>query len=247
MLSRLMTRREQLLSLVAASSIILGALSLMYYGAQPPIEPEEISEASRDDVPPVAGASEAPAAVPEAAVPTPAISEPARLVVAAMGGVRRPGLHKVKPGTRVGHLIDKAGGTTDGANTDDIDLAALLIDGTTLTIPEQSSADKNRNSLHLSGRSPTAGPNPPQYLLSAKQSNMYNATPSHSAPGVVASGLLDINTASSQALDKLPSIGPALAARIIEHRPFTSVEQLDNVPGIGVKTLAKLRPHVCVR
>ena len=60
--------------------------------------------------------------------------------------------------------------------------------------------------------------------------------------------LIDINTASPAELEALPGIGPALAARIAAHRaargPFRSVEELREVPGIGEKTLAALRPLV---
>ena len=52
---------------------------------------------------------------------------------------------------------------------------------------------------------------------------------------------VNINTATSEQLQTLPSIGPVLAGRIIayrtEHDGFRSVGELTNVPGIGEKTL----------
>lgn len=61
---------------------------------------------------------------------------------------------------------------------------------------------------------------------------------------------VDINSASSEELQTVPGLGPALAQRIIdfreEHGPFERVEDLLNVRGIGVKTLERLRPHVKV-
>jgi competence protein ComEA len=63
-------------------------------------------------------------------------------------------------------------------------------------------------------------------------------------------GRLNINIATAAELELLPDVGPALAKRIIEYRrahgAFKTVEDLDNVPGIGPKTLEKLRPLVCV-
>jgi competence protein ComEA len=54
---------------------------------------------------------------------------------------------------------------------------------------------------------------------------------------------IDVNRASTDELERLPRIGPALAARIVAHRPFASVDELTRVPGIGPRTLEGLRAH----
>jgi competence protein ComEA len=62
---------------------------------------------------------------------------------------------------------------------------------------------------------------------------------------------LDVNRATAQEFDQLPGIGPALAQRILDHRrthgPFTVVEDLSLVKGIGSKKLDRLRELVTVR
>jgi competence protein ComEA len=58
---------------------------------------------------------------------------------------------------------------------------------------------------------------------------------------------IDVNRASAEDLQRLPGVGPVMAARIITERqkkPFASVEELRRVSGIGPKTLEKLRPYV---
>ncbi len=69
-------------------------------------------------------------------------------------------------------------------------------------------------------------------------------------PGSVVDGKVNINTADEAALDTLPRVGPAMAARIIAWREangrFTAVEDLMSVTGIGDKTFEGLRDLVTV-
>ena len=61
---------------------------------------------------------------------------------------------------------------------------------------------------------------------------------------------ININTATVEELDLLPDIGPSRAKAIIDYRteygPFTSVDDLLYVSGIGEKILAKIRPYITV-
>jgi len=59
---------------------------------------------------------------------------------------------------------------------------------------------------------------------------------------------LNINKATARELERLPGVGPALAARIVEHRarygPFRRVEHLLAVRGVGEQRFRELRPHL---
>ncbi len=66
---------------------------------------------------------------------------------------------------------------------------------------------------------------------------------------VMASGKININTATVEELQTLPEIGPKTADAIVKYRekhPFKSVDELIEVKGIGEKTLEKLKPLVTV-
>lgn len=55
---------------------------------------------------------------------------------------------------------------------------------------------------------------------------------------------ISINSAAADELDELPGVGPVMASRIIEERPYSRLEELLRVKGIGEKTLDRLRAHV---
>jgi len=57
---------------------------------------------------------------------------------------------------------------------------------------------------------------------------------------------LDLNSAEPEQLERLPRVGPVLAARIVAARPYTQVDDLLRVRGIGPVTLAALRPRLQV-
>ncbi|WP_288804599.1 helix-hairpin-helix domain-containing protein [uncultured Bifidobacterium sp.] len=89
---------------------------------------------------------------------------------------------------------------------------------------------------------------------SAEKAGNVPAAPSSSASSGTAdqAGRVNLNSASQQDLENVKGIGPVKAAKILEHRRviggrYTSVDQLLDVPGIGAKTLARLRPYLVAR
>ncbi|MCS7244989.1 MAG: ComEA family DNA-binding protein [candidate division WOR-3 bacterium] len=57
---------------------------------------------------------------------------------------------------------------------------------------------------------------------------------------------ININTASYEELLDIPGIGPTLAKRIIENRPYRSIEELKKVKGIGDKKLEKIKNYITI-
>ncbi|ANE22745.1 hypothetical protein AAY81_05980 [Denitrobacterium detoxificans] len=165
---------------------------------------------------------EAPAGDPAGEAPAEP-DEAARVVVYVSGCVVAPGVYDFPEGTRVGACIDAAGGFTDEANCDALNLARVVQDGEQLLVPAAGSPGAPSGSSGSSSVSP--------------------------APGAVG-GLVNINTASAAELETLSGVGASTAKKIVANReeegPFKSKEDLKRVPGIGEKKYASLADSICV-
>lgn len=151
------------------------------------------------------------------------------MVVHVSGAVAAPGVVTLPAGSRVDDAVQAAGGATEEARLDSVNLARTLVDG------EQ---------IHV----PVPGEEPPGAASDPAAPGAGTATGAEGAPA--GEGLIDLNTADAATLEDLPGVGPAIAARIIEHRqtngPFASVDELEEVPGIGPVTLEEIRPMATV-
>jgi competence protein ComEA len=99
----------------------------------------------------------------------------------------------------------------------------------------------------LASASPSAGP-ATQSSTSQTQTPPPPAAPAKPPAPVPAP--INLNTATAADLEKLPGVGPAVAARIVEYRQkngaFKKVEDLMNIRGIGEKTFLRLKPLITI-
>ena len=146
------------------------------------------------------------------------------LIVDVTGWVKKPGVYTFQPGARVIDAVERAGGPKDGAELALLNLASPLSDGQQILVPKK-------------GEAPVA----PVGATGA-------GTTGTGTTGVA--GMVNINTADAATLETLNGVGPVLAGAIVQYRtengPFTSVDQLDQVSGIGTATLDQLRDQVTV-
>jgi competence protein ComEA len=253
MTSRLLTVREQIVLGGLAVALLVGAATAVWMRDDPdaPLTPVEEEAPGGEElaavemapaVPVVPDPEPAPAAAVEMPPPP-----PEDIGVAIMGAVERPGYYEVPADSRVGDLINIARGETPRARLDALNLSARLIDGATLTIPFEDGTDADGIAR------PGANYNPPSYLLAAQYNRTARTSGSTPSTPVTPNApsdnrdTINLNTADRATLETLPGIGPALAQRIIAYRegsPFTTVEDLDNVSGIGPKRLEAVRDLV---
>jgi competence protein ComEA len=140
-----------------------------------------------------------------------------RVLVHVAGAVRRPGVYRLEAGARVDDAVRRAGGAARAADLSAINLAAKLEDGRQVLVPERA---------------------PPGEAGAAAGTTAVPGQP------------INLNTATLEQLDTLAGVGPATAQKILDYREqhgaFSSVDELDRVPGIGPGRLAALRDLVRV-
>ena len=163
----------------------------------------------------------APAGKPVELLPSPT---PEPIVVYVTGAVRRPGVYKIPPDSRLVEAIQQAGGFLEGADLTQVNLAGKVEDGAQIVIPGATGVPTPQ--LVIGGNGILVTPTPP------------------------AGKLVNINTADAALLEQLPGIGPTLAQKIVDYRtangPFTRIEDLLKVPGIGQSTLDEFRGLVTI-
>lgn len=177
---------------------------------------------------------------------------PPQIFVHVAGHVAKPGLYAVASSSRVHHAIEAAGGMTDKADKDAVNIALRIVDGQQVYIPE-----KRTIAAQIECKTTMAGEEQEKEGSGAAFAPQDRLDVTITVPGQTdpeeskAVGLVDINSAGQSELETLPGIGPSLAVRIIDHRmsngPFANVEDLMEVSGIGPAKLEALKGKVIVR
>jgi competence protein ComEA len=143
------------------------------------------------------------------------------LVVEIVGAVEKPGVYKLGKNSRIEDLIISAGGFSADADRNwvdkNINRAAKLSDGQKVYIQQSG-------------------------VLSAENSGQYQNVSSSWGSGQ--ENLVNINTASLSELDKLPGIGPVYGQNIIDHRPYSKIEDLTEKDVLKASVFEKIKDEI---
>ncbi len=149
---------------------------------------------------------------------------PIPLHVHISGEVISPGVYTLPINSRLEAAIQAAGGFTENALQDGLNLAQPLQDGDKIEIP----------SMEIARTTSSAETD----LTIERQ------------PQAESTALININTASQTELESLPGIGPITAEKIIAYRqengPFTAIEEIQKVSGIGPATFERIQTLITI-
>ena len=176
----------------------------------------------------------------EDAVEAPEQVEESTLFVHICGEVMRPGVYELPEGSRVYEAVEEAGGFTQDAAADYVNLAYILEDGWKIEIPSWENLETDGEGK---GNGISSG-------ISADAGWTGNGT-GDLGGDASGDGLVDINTATKQELITLPGVGESRAESIISYREknggFSRIEDIMKVEGIKDGMFAKMKDKICVR
>lgn len=156
------------------------------------------------------------------------------IIVHVTGEVNNWGVIELPQGSRIIDAVNKAGGFTDDADVEAVNLAYVLSDGIKVYIPS-----KNEDPM---GDFTTEG-----YITADSGDNVITGGEKMGESKIE---LVNINKATQTELETLPGIGPSTALKIISYRnengAFSSIEDIKNVNGIGDSKFESIRDLICV-
>ena len=218
--------RRGVKALGAVAVLVVLIAALLAWRARPRVDPVAVPPV---DIPAAAPGTSGGAAGAGTAAVRPGSSGPGsaggtEVVVAVGGHVRKPGLVRLPPGSRVADALRAAGGADPGIDVAWLNLARKVVDG----------------ELILVGVTPPPGAGVP----------LGGAGGPTGGAGRPAGGPINLNTATLADLDTLPGVGPVLAQRILDARDaqggFKVVSDLRKVDGIGDARYEQLKDLVVV-
>ena len=171
------------------------------------------------------------------------------LRVYVAGAVHRPGVYPVRKGDRLVDVVEAASGPLDEADLEQVNLAVRVEDEGYYFIPSRNAgAGADAGGILDSDGGPEISI--PPLAADPATGELPGNSDGDSGLTVGHAGLVNLNSATQEQLESLPGIGPARAKAMIayrdQHGPFTAVEEITAVSGIGQGILNNLQGLITV-
>lgn len=155
------------------------------------------------------------------------------------GEINNPGIYSLKINSRVIDVIEIAGGLTENADTSVINLSKKITDEMVIIIYSKEQVNNFEKTKEIENLKQ-------EKCLQKDENSLINGACINQKEKIT--GKISINTASKEELMTLPGIGESKAKDIITYReqngPFTNIEDLTKIPGIGENILAQIKEDI---
>ena len=159
------------------------------------------------------------------------------ITVYISGQVAKEGVVTLSSDKRLADAVEKLGGLTKNADTNNINLAMKLEDEKHYIIPKEGEAIQNNSDST-------------QMTSNKDNNNQANNSSNNATQSDSQGSKININTADLKQLDDIPGVGEATANKILSYRDengeFKSIEEIKNVNGIGDKKFENMKDLICV-
>lgn len=160
-----------------------------------------------------------------------------KITVYVSGQVEKEGIVTLDSDKRLADAVEKLGGLTKKADTNNINLAMKLEDEMHYIIPKKGQVIQENSGLSEVSSD----------LNDSSKSNNTNGNNQSDSQ----TNKININTADVNQLDDIPGVGPATANKILSYRNengnFKNIEDMKNVNGIGDKKFENMKEFICVK
>lgn len=179
------------------------------------------------------------------------IEKVCKIHVDISGALKQPGVFCLEEGAMVIDAVSKAGGFTSNVAyrfvSRKLNLSQKLVDNQKIYIPFEDEMEctvlsflpqtrEVQNILSNSGKR----------SFPTSEEEQEASAPVIPNPQTDESGCVNINTATASQLETLSGVGPSMSQKIVDGRPYASIEDLKNVSGIGEALFKKIKGDVCI-
>lgn len=159
-------------------------------------------------------------------------SKESTIMIHITGEVNNPGIIELQEESRIADAIEVAGGVTENADLNEVNLAFVLSDGQKIYIPNKNEKELDQEKAYITSESGNNVIVKDKIEEGKKQK-------------------VNINEAKQEDFEQLPGIGPSIAKKIVEYREqngkFTSIDELQEVKGIGKAKFENIKEYIMVK